>query len=369
MILSLIKTITGILGLKETIEIILDFLKFVDIIVRGKEVSIIKWTICIFISWDYIINVMSQVDYIISQWNCVLFGWTLDIIIKIWSNNYMSIQHLNMYLMLILVISLCTLIYITLIDKKFKDKHPILYWVLLIICVVLIINISIYFFVAFINSLYKFKEMFKLWMEGRGYIGKGRASGTSGPSGSEGSSGPKGQGGPGGGQGGTTPTYDNSNKRKRSNSDSGSDSGSDSEYSDVVKPQDTNWRKDKKFANFLFDQKLKRDDKASRVSFDASSSNPVNWNPTGSPENQALGYEIQKRILAKKAEWLKHADPTIRHKDSFKYNDIGFKANTIEYRRMSYILSGADAQENFQNFVICGPALEGSKIKTIMNAK
>lgn len=123
--------------------------------------------------------------------------------------NLMGFALNNITLKIILMLSIIIIIYISYIDKNFKNKYPNLYKILLCICTTIIIIIIAYYTISILSNILQ-----SYVLKVGGETNPSGNKGTSGTSNTTGSGGPGGSGKPGGSSGyGNLPN--NEEKRKK----------------------------------------------------------------------------------------------------------------------------------------------------------
>lgn len=276
------------------------------------------------------------------------FFETINFIIHcfVWKICYILLFYNKLCLTLTYVLSWFTLLYITIVDKSFKDKYPILYWVLVIVSVILILSISVVFFVDIIKLAWALKKNFILWINGEGSSGKGKAPAGSGPSGSGGS------GGPGGSSGAAS---DNPNKRKRSVSETSSYSA----HSSIFREDDDLDIKKKKFAGLVYDSMLYNN--RNIKNFEESKLNPVNWEYNGSQENQEMGWYLVDKILKERKARLDVGNRSV----SFRLKDINVFGSDPIGQRLSRNMGVS--VHSLSNHTIFGRLILAEKFKNMFN--
>ena len=155
---------------------------------------------------------------------------------------------------------------------------------------------------------------------------------------------------------------------------SSSSSSSISEYSELVHDSDSEYVKDKKFANFIFDTECRTIYvNQERDIFDNSDSNPLNWKRSDSPLHQRISREIESRLISTDSNRSTRIDngEFIPNRNQYTLAQLEIGTSHPLFGSIKNILfpNSINRTVKPQNIIIYDPVLGLDKLKAIKCAE
>lgn len=158
------------------------------------------------------------------------------------------------------------------------------------------------------------------------------------------------------------------NQTSHSSSDSSDSSWSC--YSDDVNEDDSEFTKDKKLANFVYDIECKNHNRVlDREEFNNSDLNPLNWTTSGSPLQQRTAREIESRLIYTHNSRVTRVNngESIRNQSSFTLQHLGIGNRHPLFPSVKGILFpySSTSRVRASQIYIYGPDLGWDRLKAI----